>query len=62
MLASARLVAWLCKQRGLPATRDVIKGHAEADPDTTHADCPEKSGLLLDPYVVLVAAELAALS
>ncbi len=61
MLSSARLVAWLCKQCDLPPTRATIKGHAECDPDTTHADCPEGSGLNVDLFVVLVAAEYAAL-
>ncbi len=39
-LASARLVAYLCKAAGLEVSRDVIIGHAETDPATTHTDCP----------------------
>jgi N-acetyl-anhydromuramyl-L-alanine amidase AmpD len=38
--ASAALVAWLCKTYNIPADRDHIIGHSEADPNTTHADCP----------------------
>lgn len=38
--ASAKLVAWLCKTEGLTPDRDVIQGHAEIDPATTHDDCP----------------------
>ncbi|GAB3389078.1 N-acetylmuramoyl-L-alanine amidase [Lysobacter fragariae] len=37
--ASARLVAWLCQQYGLPADRDHIVGHMEASPRDNH-DCP----------------------
>lgn len=62
MLASARLVAWLCKQRGMTPSRDVIKGHAEADPDTTHADCPEGAGINLDAYIGLVIQVFAELT
>lgn len=62
LTASAKLVAWLCRRAGLPPTREVIVGHAEADPATTHADCPEGSGLLLDPFVVLVAAQYELLA
>ncbi len=57
LTASARLVAWLCLTNGLQPTRKTIKGHAEADGDTTHSDCPEGSGLLLDLYVVTVGAQ-----
>ena len=55
---SAELVRWLCEQRDLPLDRTSIKGHAEADPDTTHADCPEGAGINLDAYVGLVNAVL----
>jgi N-acetyl-anhydromuramyl-L-alanine amidase AmpD len=60
--ASARLCAWLLKGAGLPADRTTIVGHAEADPQTTHTKCPEGSGLLLDPFAILVAVELAAIA
>jgi N-acetyl-anhydromuramyl-L-alanine amidase AmpD len=40
MIESAALVAWLCRGAGLPIDRDHIKGHAEADPQTTHIGCP----------------------
>lgn len=55
---SAELVRWLCVLRSLPLDRSSIKGHAEADPDTTHADCPEGAGINLDAYVGLVNAIL----
>jgi N-acetyl-anhydromuramyl-L-alanine amidase AmpD len=38
--ASAALVCWLCNQFNLPADRDHILGHSEADPKTTHTGCP----------------------
>jgi N-acetyl-anhydromuramyl-L-alanine amidase AmpD len=37
---SAALVNWLCNQFNLPMDRDHIMGHSEADPKTTHTDCP----------------------
>jgi len=39
-LASARLVSSLCEVLSLPKTRAVIRGHCEADPATSHKDCP----------------------
>lgn len=39
-VASARLVAWLCQQYGLPTDRQHVLGHAEADTHTTHTACP----------------------
>ena len=39
--ASVALVEWLCDRYGLPLDRAHVKGHAEADPKTTHAGCPE---------------------
>lgn len=39
-LASARLVRFLCDQFGIPIDRQHILGHCEADPKTTHTDCP----------------------
>jgi N-acetyl-anhydromuramyl-L-alanine amidase AmpD len=56
LYASAKLTKWLCEQRAMGLTRANIKGHAEADPDTTHADCPEGAGINLDAYVGLVNA------
>jgi len=38
--ASAALVQWLCDQYGIPVDRDHILGHSEADPNTTHVNCP----------------------
>jgi N-acetyl-anhydromuramyl-L-alanine amidase AmpD len=38
--ASAKLVSWLCGQFNLPMDRDHVLGHSEADPHTTHTDCP----------------------
>ena len=38
--ASAALVSWLCQTLGIPADRQHIQGHSEADPSTTHTDCP----------------------
>jgi V8-like Glu-specific endopeptidase/N-acetyl-anhydromuramyl-L-alanine amidase AmpD len=38
--ASAALVRWLCNEFNLPMDRDHIQGHSEADPKTTHTDCP----------------------
>lgn len=37
---SARLVRWLCDQYGIPMDRQHIQGHCEADPTTSHTDCP----------------------
>lgn len=41
--ASASLVRWLCDTYGLPLDRAHIVGHAEADPHTTHSNCPNGS-------------------
>ena len=38
--SSAALVNWLCNQFNLPMDRTHILGHSEADPKTTHTDCP----------------------
>ena len=38
--ASAMLVRCLCNRYGIPMDRTHILGHSEADPATTHADCP----------------------
>ena len=53
--ASAALVTWLCAQLGLPADRDHIKGHAEADPKTNHSLCPN-SVWDWDTYMAMVNA------
>jgi N-acetyl-anhydromuramyl-L-alanine amidase AmpD len=37
---SVELVAWLCARYGLPVDREHVQGHAEADPNTDHKDCP----------------------
>jgi len=58
--ASARLVAWLCRRGGLQPSRDVIKGHAEADAKTTHTRCPDGCGWDWDRYMALVQDEYNA--
>jgi N-acetyl-anhydromuramyl-L-alanine amidase AmpD len=58
--ASAKLVAWLCAVAGLPPTRATIRGHAEADPKTTHTDCPT-GAFDFARFMPLVEAEHAAL-
>lgn len=55
--ASAKLVAYLCKAAGLPPTRDTIKGHAEADPQTTHTGCPDSAPWIWSYYMQLVDDE-----
>lgn len=40
---SARLVKWLCDTLSIPMRRENIKGHAEADPTTSHRGCPNKA-------------------
>ncbi len=40
-LASARLVHFLCRRYGLPLDRAHILGHVEADPETSHTNCPD---------------------
>jgi N-acetyl-anhydromuramyl-L-alanine amidase AmpD/V8-like Glu-specific endopeptidase len=59
--ASARLVAWLCQQHGLPIDREHIVGHMEASPRDNH-DCPS-SIWDWDHYMACVqiaASQLAA--
>ena len=58
---SAKLVAWLCVQLGIPADRIHVRGHSEVDPGTTHTSCPN-SVWDWDTYMGYVAAEAAALS
>lgn len=55
--SSARLVAWLCVQLGVPPSRVAIMGHAEADAHTSHADCPNGCGWDWPRYMVMVVAE-----
>lgn len=57
---SAKLVAWLLRRANLPATREVVLGHAEADPKTTHTKCPDGCGWDWDQFMRLVESELDA--
>ncbi|MBT9553525.1 MAG: N-acetylmuramoyl-L-alanine amidase [Hydrogenophaga sp.] len=59
--ASAKLVAWLCAQLGLPADRTHVLGHSEVDPKTTHTSCPN-SVWDWDTYMGHLATEAAALA
>jgi N-acetyl-anhydromuramyl-L-alanine amidase AmpD len=38
--ASAALTNWLCTTYGISIDRTHVLGHSEADPKTTHSDCP----------------------
>src|SRR5947208_7203579 len=38
--ASAALTRWLCDTFGIPIDRTHVLGHSEADPQTSHTDCP----------------------
>jgi V8-like Glu-specific endopeptidase len=58
---SARLVAWLCCQYGLPLDRTHVLGHAEADIHTTHTDCPN-SVWDWERYMAMVQEEADALA
>lgn len=60
LAASARLTAWLLTNMGLHPSRQVIVGHAECDPKTTHADCPTGAGIDLDAYAERVIAIMGA--
>ncbi len=51
---SAQLVVWLGQQLGIPMHRRFIRGHAEADPKTTHKDCPARA-LDWDTYMWAIA-------
>jgi N-acetyl-anhydromuramyl-L-alanine amidase AmpD len=59
-VASAKLVAWLCSEvlNAFP-TRMIIRGHSEADPDTTHTKCPLGCGWDWTSYMSLVLREYA---
>lgn len=59
--SSAKLVAWLCAQLGIPADRTHVLGHSEVDPKTTHTSCPN-SVWDWDTYMGYLAAEAAALA
>lgn len=56
--SSAQLVAWLCRVGGFEPSRVTIMGHAEADSQTTHADCPTgvSGGWDWGRYMALVEA------
>jgi V8-like Glu-specific endopeptidase/cell wall-associated NlpC family hydrolase len=56
--SSARLVAWLCGQLGIPADREHIVGHAEISPRDNH-DCPS-SIWDWDHYMDLVQSAASA--
>jgi N-acetyl-anhydromuramyl-L-alanine amidase AmpD len=58
-LSNARLTAWLLVAAGLPPDRDHVKGHAEADPATTHTRCPEGCGWNWSYFMSLVKDEYA---
>lgn len=60
--ASARLVAYLLVAAHLPCDRDHVKGHAEADPSTTHTRCPDGCGWDWDRYMSMVKVEYDKLS
>ena len=58
--ASARLVAWLCRELGIPADREHIRGHMEISPADDH-DCPS-SIWDWDYYMSCVQDAVAALA
>lgn len=59
---SARLVAYLLKAAGLAVVHGrTIKGHAEADPLTTHTGCPNAGPWHWEHYLRLVEAAYAAI-
>lgn len=59
--SSAKLVAWLCAQLGIPADHTHVLGHSEVDTRTTHTSCPN-SVWDWQTYMGYVAAEAAALA
>lgn len=59
--SSAKLVAWLCAQLGIPADRTHVLGHSEVDTKTTHTSCPN-SVWDWETYMGYVAAEATALA
>ena len=61
-VTSSKLVAYLLKAAGkLPVHHGTIKGHNEADPQTTHTGCPDAGGWNWLHYMAMVEAEYAAL-
>lgn len=59
---SAYICAWVLAGAGLVPKRGVnIKGHAEADPTTTHTRCPDGCGWDWDLYMSMVNEEYAKL-
>jgi hypothetical protein len=59
--ASARLVAWLLRQYGIPCDREHVLGHAEADTKTTHTSCPN-AVWDWEAYMTMLSEEVAALA
>lgn len=61
--SSTRLAAWLCRVAGLTPSREIILGHTEADPATTHKKCPAgvAGGWDWDKYMKMVLSEYEAL-
>ena len=60
---SAQIVAWLLTAAGLvPELHKTIKGHAEADPTTTHTRCPNGCGWDWNTYMMMVNEEFAKLA
>ena len=58
---SAKLVAWLCAEIGIPADRAHVLGHSEVDPKTTHTSCPN-SVWDWDTYMGYLAIEAAKIA
>lgn len=58
---SAKLVAYLLVAGGFPPTREYVKGHAEADPQTTHTNCPDAAPWPWTRYMEMVDKEHAAI-
>lgn len=59
---SAKLVAWLCVELGIPADRTHVLGHSEVDPKTTHTSCPNSvwDWETYMGYLAIEAAKVAA--
>jgi len=55
--ASAKLVAYLCAAAGVIPSPQNIQGHAQADPATTHTECPTGCGWDWPRYLAQVTAE-----
>lgn len=61
--ASAKLVAYLLRAAGLTPDRNTtVRGHAEADSQTTHTGCPVLDGWQWDTYWPMLLEEFQALS